>query len=58
MVKTPSEHFQFSQKWAIFERFQKKLSKNDWNHTHEVYVTQIHHNSWFLTTFLLKLPQF
>ena len=24
MVKTPSEHFQFSQKWAIFERFEKK----------------------------------
>ena len=24
MVKTPSEHFQFSQKWAVFERFEKK----------------------------------
>ena len=59
MVKPPFEHFQFSQKWAIFERFEKKkMSKSDWNHIHKLHDTQIHHNTWFLTTFLLKMPQF
>ena len=58
MVKPPSEHFQFSQKWTIFGRFEKKVSKSHWNHIHKVCVTQIHYVTWFLTPFLLKMPQF
>ena len=48
MVKPPSEHFQFSLKWAIFERFEKKVSKSDWNHIHKVCVTQIHDNTQYM----------
>ena len=54
MVKPLFEHFQFYQKWAIFERFEKKVSKIGWNHIYKVYVTQMHHDTRFLTTFLLK----
>ena len=33
-------------------------TKSDWNHIHNVYVTQTDHVIRFLTTFLLKMPKF
>ena len=39
MVKTPFEHFQFRQKWDIFERFEKKIVQK--------WLEPIHHNMVF-----------
>ena len=58
MVKPPNEHFQFSQKWTIFGRYEKKVVKSYWNPIHRVSVTQIHHDTMFLTQFFVKMPQF
>ena len=58
MVKPPNEHFQFSQKWTIFGRYEKKVAKSYWNPIHRVSVTQIHHDTMFLIQFFVKMPQF
>ena len=49
--------FNLARKVPFLEDLKKKVSKSDWNHIHKVYVTQIHHNTWFLTPFLLKNAQ-
>ena len=56
--ETPNEHFQFSQKGIIFGRYEKKGAKSYWNPIHRVSVTQIHHDTMFLTQFFVKMPQF
>ena len=49
--------FNLARSGPFLEDLKKKVSKSDWNHIHKVYVTQIHHNTWFLTPFLLKMPK-
>ena len=49
--------FNLARNGPFLEDLKKKVSKSDWNHIHKVYVTQIHHNTWFLTPFLLKNAQ-
>ena len=56
--KPPLNIFNLAKNGPFLKDLRKKVSKSDWNHIDKVYVTQIHHNTWFLTTFLLKMPQF
>ena len=56
--KPPLNIFNLAKNGPFLKDLRKKVSKSDWNHIHKLHVTQIHHNTWFLTTFLLKMPQF
>ena len=48
--------FNLAKNELFLEDLKKKVAKSYWNHIHEVYVTQIHHDTWFLTQFLMKMP--
>ena len=54
----PLNIFNLAKNGPFLKDLRKKVSKSDLNHIHNLHVTQIHHNTWFLTTFLLKMPQF
>ena len=55
---SPLNIFNLAKKWTIFGRFEKNVVKKYWNPIHRVCVTQIHHDTWFLTQFFMKMPQF
>ena len=55
---SPLNIFNLAKKWTIFGRFKKNVVKKYWNPIHRVCVTQIHHDTWFLTQFFMKMPQF
>ena len=46
--------FNFTKNGPFLKDLRKKVSKIGWNHIYKVYVTQMHHDTRFLTTFLLK----
>ena len=50
--------FNLAKNGSFLSDLRKKMHKSYWNHIHRVYVTQMHYDTWFLTTFLLKIPQF
>ena len=54
----PLNIFNLAKNGPFLEDLKKKVSKSHWNHIHKVCVTQIHYVTWFLTPFLLKMPQF
>ena len=54
----PQNIFNLAKNGPFLEDLKKKVSKSHWNHIHKVCVTQIHYVTWFLTPFLLKMPQF
>ena len=54
----PLNIFNLAKNGPFLEDLKKKVSKSYWNHIHKVCVTQIHYVTWFLTLFLLKMPQF
>ena len=56
--KPPLNIFNLAKNGPFLKDLRKKVSKSDWNHIHKLHDTQTHHNTWFLTTFLLKMPQF
>ena len=43
--------FNLAKNGPFLDDLKKKVSKWTWNHIHKVYVTQIHHDTWFYTTF-------
>ena len=57
MVKPPSEHFQFSQKLAIFRDIKKKFTKSDLNHMYQMYETKVQYNILFFATLEPKSEQ-
>ena len=54
----PLNIFNLAQNWPFLEDLKNKVVKSYRNHIHKVYVTQIHHDTWFWTQILMKIPQF
>ena len=54
MVKTPSEHIQFSQKKANLDNLRKKVSKSDWIHINKmcypntIFLGNATHGHWVM----------
>ena len=54
----PMNIFNSAKKGSFLEDMKKKVAKSYWNPIHRVSVTQIHHDTMFLTQFFVKMPQF
>ena len=53
----PLNIFNLAKNCQFLEDLKKKVVKSYWNPIHEVCVTQIHHDTRFLTQFFMKMPQ-
>ena len=49
--------FNLAKNGSFLSDLRKKMHKSYWNHIHRVYVTQMHYDTWFFTTFLMKMPK-
>ena len=54
----PLNIFNLTKNGPFLEDLKKKVVKSYWNPIHRVCVTQIHYDTWFLTKFSMKMPQF
>ena len=54
----PMNIFNSAKNGPFLEDKKKKVAKSYWNPIHRLSITQIHHDTMFLTQYFVKMPQF